>query len=375
MLALTLLLQAAPGLMTGAAQTSSPRVLAEFAMEPQSDLILLPVRVGGKELNFLLDTGTTVSIFDSSLSSGAPVAQALIKPPSGASVERDLYAAPEASVGGLDMRPAGPVLYHDFSMLRAVADRDISGLIGMAFLKDRVVQIDLDQGKVRFLDPAAAPASDWGVGVPMRLNRRGIPVVAADVGELGPVDFELDTGDNGGGNLVRDLFERLFPRKRGARGKSLLFTGVTSSPLGRAPKVSIGKLTLRGIVLGRAGISSLGMDFVRRSVITLDFPRQTMHIKPGARFKVPDETDMSGLHLLRREGLITALAVDAGSPADQAGMLAGDVIAAVPGQPEAERDLVALRRLLRSGAGRRVALSVLREGRAIPVELRLHKAL
>jgi hypothetical protein len=189
------------------------------------------------------------------------------------------------------------------------------------------------------------------------------------------VTFVIDTGDNGGGNLARDLFARLFPGQRSTRGKSLLFTGLRSSPSGRAPLLSIGELSYGGLVFDSAGSSSLGLTIVRRSSVIFDFPRETLYLKPGRLIGAEEAADMSGLHLLRLAGRIVALAIDAGSPAEQAGMLKGDVILGAAGRPETRRDLVELRRLLRSGSGNRVTLDVLRDGRPVPVELRLRKLL
>ena len=372
--ALALLAAAAPEAPPGPSDAPA-RVLAEFTIEPNADLILLPVLVGGKERDFLLDTGSTVSVFDRALSSGAPVASISVSAPSGPLIKKGLHVAPEASVGGLDMRLGGPVLFNDFAPMRAVSDRDVWGLIGMQFLKNYVVQVDFDALRVRFLDPRTSPRPDWGFAVPMRSDETGVPVVTARIDGIGPANFVMDTGDNGGGNLARDIFERLFPGQRGARGKNLLFTGLGSTPSGRAPLISIGELSYRGLVFDSARSSSLGMSVVRRSVVTFDFPRGNLYLKPGKRLSVEEPADMSGLHLLRLEGKIVALAIDADSPAAEAGMLRGDVVLGAEGRPETQRDLVALRRLLRSGSGEAVTLDVLRDGRTIPVELRLRKLL
>ena len=364
-----------PPVRPQAAETNPHQVLAEFPIEPNSDLILLPVSVGGKERNFLLDTGSTVSVFDRSLSSGTPVRMITVGPPSGRPVEKGLYEPPKASVGGLDMRPAGPVLYSNFSAMRAVSDRDIWGLIGMQFLKSYIVQVDFDARKVRLLDPRTISREDWGAPVPMRINGSGLPEIEARIEGQNPVIFVIDTGDNGGGNLSRSLFELLFPEQKNARVKNLMFTGMRASPSGRAPTLSIGALSLPGIVFESARISSLGLTLLRRCTATFDFPRGTLYLKPGKQFNVAEDADMSGLHLLRLEGRIVALAVDPGSPAAQAGLLDGDVVLGAEGHPETGRDLVALRRLLSSGDGRRVTLNVLRDGRPIPVELSLRKLL
>jgi hypothetical protein len=370
-----LLALTAPKARPSASEGSPPRVLAEFSIEPGADLILLPVHVGGTTREFLLDTGSTVSVFDRSLSSGAPIGQVAVSPPSGPSVEKRLYAAPEASVGGLDMRSAGPVLYNDFAPMRAVSDRGVWGLIGMQFLKNYIVQVDFDSQRVRFLDPRTTPRPDWGSAVPMRIGGAGIPEVVGRIEGQEPEIFQIDTGDNEGGNLAHSLFERLFPEQRGATAKNLMFTGMRSSPSGRLPRLSVGELSYRGVVFETARISSLGMTIVRRSVVTFDFPRGTLYLRPGRQFTVEEPADMSGLHLLRLEGRIVTLAIDPGSPAAQAGMQSGDVILGAAGRPETQRDIVALRQLLRSGSGQMVTLDVLRGDRKIAVELQLRKLL
>ncbi len=374
-LAAGMILAAVSGVRSESFKGAPRTVLAEFSVDPRAEIILLPVRVHGVEREFLLDTGSTLCVFDRRLSSGAAVGEIPVIPPSGPPVEKNLYSAPAASVGALDLRACGPVLYNDFAQLRSVSDRSVWGVIGMGFLRRYIVQLDLDGGKVRFLDPRTRPRAEWGSAVPMRISRRGVPAVAAEISGEGKEDFEIDTGDNSGGDLRRDLFQRVFPRQRGARSKDLIFTGIESSPLGRAPRLTLGGFDFHGIVFEAANVSSLGLAFARRSVLTFDFPRGTLYVKAGSRIEVEEDADMSGLHLLRREGRVVALSVDPGSPAEEAGMRVGDVVVGAAGSAEAPRDVVALRRLLSSGDGRRVALAIRRGGRTIPVELRLRKVL
>ena len=355
--------------------TDRTHVLAEFTIDSRAEAIAIPVIVDGARRDFLLDTGSTLSVFDRSLASGTVLGELPVSPTVGPPIEKRLYAAPEAFVGGLDMRPSGPVLYSDLSSLRAVADRSIWGVIGMRFLTRFIVQLDLGDDKVRFIDPRTRPRADWGVAVPMGIDQRGIPIVKAQIAGAGPEDLEIDTGDNSGGNLRRVLFRRIFPRTHGPQSTNLIFTGMESSPMGRLPELAIGGISFHGIIFESANISSLGLAFARRSVITFDFPRGIMHLKAGRRLDVEEDADMSGLHLLRRDGRIMALAIDPASPADRSGMRKGDVILGEAGQLEAPGDIVALRRLLCSGDGTKVELTILRDGKTIPVEFRLRKVL
>jgi len=371
----TLFLLAAAFGARPAARADAPGVLAELPVDPRGELILVPVKYQGVERQFMLDTGSSLNIFDPALSSAAPLGMVPVRPPAGPAVEKALYPALPAAVGGLDLRSAGPILYNDFSDLRAVSDRPVWGIIGMTFLSRYILQLDLDAGKVRFLDPTQAPRAEWGAAVPLRISRRGVPSARARIPGLGPIDFTLDTGDNSGGNIRGALFRRLFPRPSGAWTENLMFTGVEASPSGRVPELAVGGLVFHGVVFEAAEINSLGMAFLRRGVFNFDFPRRTLYIKAGRRIDVAEEADMSGLHLLRRDGRILAALVDPGSPAASAGMVGGDVIVDVADAPEARDDIPVLRRLLKSGDGKTIKLTVLHEGIARPVELRLRKLL
>lgn len=343
--------------------TAPSGILAEFPAAADADLLVVPAEVGGRRLSFLLDTGSALDVLDVSLSTGVPVGRIAAAPPSGAPVEKSLYAAPGVSVGGLPL--PGPVLYNDFAPLRAVSGRDIYGLLGMRFLARTIVQIDLDAGVVRLLDPRTEPRADWGQALPMEAGQEGVPAVRAALPGGAGESFVLDTGDNGGGSLARQLFRDLFPRPEG-RTANLQFTGLGAASFARLPELKLGSATLSGLIVESAGLSSLGMGLFRRATVVLDFQRGTLYLKPGRRWNTPEEADMSGLHLLRRQGEILALAVDPGSPAERAGMKPGDIVLG--------EDLLGLRRLLRSADGRQVTLRVRRGKETSTATLRLKRA-
>lgn len=346
---------------------------AEFPISRDADVIIVPARVDGKDALFLVDTGAAVSVFDESLSSGAAVAQAVIQPAQGAAMVGRLYEPPEASVGELDLRRAGPVLRTDFAGLRSVLDRDVRGILGMSFLKDYVLEIDLDAGLVRLSPSSGKPDPSWGKPLPIKITETGVPAAAATIAGFGRELFELDTGDNGGGNLARPIFARLASARKTIKGKGLTYAGLASSPECRVERLSLNELRIPGLLFSPGRASSLGMGFFRRAAVILDFPRGLMYLRPGKNIDSPDEADMSGLHLLRREGRVVVLSIDEDSPADEAGIHEGDVIAETPDSPQAERDLLRLRRLLRSGDGKQVRLTLRRAGRSLPVTLKLKK--
>ena len=80
---------------------------------------------------------------------------------------------------------------------------------------------------------------------------------------------------------------------------------------------------------------------------------------------------LSGLTLLKERGIAYVIAVDAGSPADQAGVRPGDVVAKVDGESTRLEPLWAIQEALAGEAGSRVAMQLLRAGEELEVSFEL----
>ena len=116
------------------------KVLAEFTIAPDPDLILLPVNFKEKEYWFLLDTGSTHTSFDISFKQElGPAAKTVKGITAGEPIMAELFDAPEAFLGSLDIRDCGEVSCMDFKALSLVLGRRIDGIIGMNFLKKYIV--------------------------------------------------------------------------------------------------------------------------------------------------------------------------------------------------------------------------------------------
>src|SRR5262245_40900063 len=136
-----------------ARQSTGSRVLAEFAVFTDGDGLLLPVRIGEKEYAFVLDTGATLSVFDTSLPLGAPIETGEFTTPSGAGPVT-FFRAPKASIGKLPFRYGQKIVGFNFTKWRRISGHPIYGMIGMDFLAAHVVHLDFDRGLVRFLEAA-----------------------------------------------------------------------------------------------------------------------------------------------------------------------------------------------------------------------------
>jgi hypothetical protein len=359
----TLLLSTAPG------NTHDPRgpakearVLEEFDVFKDGDLLLVPVSVKGKDYLFALDTGSSVSLYDTSLRHllGEPKGTETDLTPDGA-VKLALYDPPQASLGRLALHSATPVAAADLGRLRRVSGHAIQGILGLDFLRTHVVRIDFDRGKVILLT-GVGPSP----GTPVRLTYQyGCPCVAVQVSGLpAPVPFAADTGCVRYGGIKAELFRRLVERGTltpSAVTRTETVKGVSLIKKGRLEQLSFGGFTHRHLVFGESHFNMLGLPYWSRYVVTFDFPNRTVYLKKGSGFDQPARDDRSGLQLGRVSGRTLVDSVEDGCPAARAGIQPGDEIVTVAGKSVGGLRMFAIHLLLGS-AGERLEVTIRRDG-------------
>jgi predicted aspartyl protease len=126
-------------------------------------------------------------------------------------------------------------------------------------------------------------------------------------------------------------------------------------PLGDALSRAVGS-TVDGL---------LGFSFLRRFRVAIDYPHRILWLDPVkvTRDQRPNEYSHVGLQIERREGALRVVAVAQGSPADQAGIKAGDVLVSIDGTLAGKLDVSGAATRLEGAPGSRVALVMERSGR------------
>jgi hypothetical protein len=339
--------------LCAAAQDKTPAakpaaVLAQYDVARDGDSLLLPVTLNGKKYQFLVDTGATLNCFDRSLPLGEPRTTSRIETAAGV-VARTLFNPPDASVGDLRLRSENPVFGVDLKAMREVGGDSIYGALGMDFLRKHVVQIDFDAGKLSFLQ-SAGPECGEPIRMPLADLER--PCVWVDIaGEL-PKLLIIDTGHAGlSGCLDQELFESLLAKKRlKVVGNTLseTFAGKVEGRIGQVAGIALGDLQHGNLVFEESSNrkSWLGLDYLSRFVVTLDFPKSLLYLRKGKRFNEPARWDCSGLHLLRIDSSTVVHSVDKDGPAAACGLRAKDVILRLGGTAANEASMFSLRRRL-----------------------------
>jgi hypothetical protein len=325
-------------------------VIDYFPIPKNGDPIAVPVHIGGRQYSFLLDTGAGVSVFDRTLSEPMGSLTWYVRPLL-VNSEREVYTfdCPEGTFVGAKRLPlVGRGIFQDLSELRDAVAHDFTGILGADFLRQYVVQIDFDAGRVSLLRSCDRIR---GVPLPVKWTSR-CPTVTVNLPAVGETQFVVDTGCIGftHGSLNNATFEKL----RDAQKLSF----VEPSRL----------MTINGVVEGRSGLladpfsvgdvrhvrnfftegpgNALGIGFLSRHKVTLDFPKGVAILEKGKFFDRELPPNRAGLEIEIKTGTPVVCDVHPGGIASRCGIHAGDEIVEVNGRTAGEMSIFAINDVL-----------------------------
>jgi membrane-associated protease RseP (regulator of RpoE activity) len=185
------------------------------------------------------------------------------------------------------------------------------------------------------------------------------------------VQVQLDLG-NSSPLLVFPAYAKAHGLLEGRR-TSQKFTGGAG---GMHPEsvASIGKVEVGGVtfinvpttfppetvsIVNSDGISgNVGLPILSRFHLVIDYSHDRMWMTPEAQMNAPFAKDRMGIFMLPKDGAFEVGFVAPGSPADRAGLKAGDHIASINHKPPSAWPNEALIKLGEGAAGTRVELTM-----------------
>ncbi len=238
----------------------------------------------------------------------------------------------------------------------------LAGLIGGDFLKDFVAQIDFDRHVVRFFPKDTFTYS--GTGRPLDLTffkamspegeRWQRPEASATVDGKASTLF-FDTGSGGSviffpgtaraGELLAKPGDRLHVISAGGIGGRVKMDMIRVNGLELAGIPSAaGDTPIIEVVTNNSGVKAhgdmvgaLGMALLRQFNLTIDYPRNKVYLEPRGSLPRRDKSlpvRGTGLELSKdAHDRFTVIGVISGSPAEKAGIVAGDEIFSVNDKP------------------------------------------
>ena len=347
-------------------------VIKEFEVGRNGEPLIVKVTLEGHDVpvSMIVDSGCTVTIYDERLQPilGQSVGSRRIALARGEEKVINEFSHPRAYLDGMPLPRNGTVVAMDLISTQA-SDPRYDGCLGMDFLKQQIVEIDFDEGRLRLL--RAVPA-DAGEKIEIQFNSHRIPTVEIKVGSLVKERFELDTGCIAQNIISQDSFNWLKALDELSRVQPICSDGVHlwSGERGRVTRTSLGSFVHRSLHFDTGTHNALGLWYLSRFKVVLDFPGSAIYLKRGKRFGEPDRDDMSGMWIIKRNGRGCVTRLGKGSPADRAGVKINDIIMSISGRDAEGLSIVQMRRLLEE-EGKSVVLAVRREGRDIEVRFTL----
>lgn len=351
---------------------------------------------GGPLEDFLVDTGASITVLDSSYAARRGLKlEGRIQVPGagqtgGASFARvDSILVPGSNGGGVRIAAQNVAVLSVDPYMEPFFWRRTAGVLGYDFISRFVMTVDFDRELLILDDPKTFQYTGKGQAVPLQMAGN-IPVAEVVLDDSLRGKFRLDVGSGSSIDLhspfvaEHDLVART--------GKSVTVTGggfggTFTSQLTRMKTAAIGPFSwdqplvalshaTEGGLASRDYAGNIGNQVMERFVVTFDYGRRTVWLEPGRRFTQPDRFSLSGMQLVKEDGVVRALEVLPGSAAETAGIEDQDVVRKIDGRAIESWTLEQVEDLFENGKpGDRHTLEILRNGKKKKVTLTLRTIL
>ena len=226
----------------------------------RGNLLFLPLRLeNGEELPFVLDTGSALTILEKSLKSklGERVGTDVTHMPG--NDQSDRYETPRLYLRGVPLMTESNVNTLDLKWLSKDVGRPIMGIVGFDCLKNYCIQLDFNAGKIRFLDSSHLDTKELGKAFQMTFASPDSRPFICHLGLAGgtSTNCQIDTGCNFDGWVEKSALE-------GHHLPECNWHGQTYTNL----NVAVGD-----------NANVLGLTFLARHLVTLDFPNKMLYLK------------------------------------------------------------------------------------------------
>lgn len=261
----------------------------------------------GKELLFILDTGCPWTILDKSLEPelGRRTGIRWLNYGWLPNTFAKAYKSPKLYLGDTQMKLGGSIATDDMQRMSFGAGRPkCDGILGLDCLRNYCIQLDFAAKRIRFLDPDNLQVEGLGKPFPLKYIWWDLSTRMDICGE--DVWFGVDTGDYGDGTLKNAFLTRM---KKGGIACKVTESKMESGTIKRQfcfQGLSIGGETYTNLVIHKQsdGLNAniLGLQFLARHLVTLNFPKQTMYLKQTSVGPLTDEDMYSVMEFMKEPG-------------------------------------------------------------------------
>lgn len=368
--------------------------------QQRNGLLLVDVRIAKKlPLKFIFDTGaehtvlfhkqltdllgfeysTRIKILGSDLAEeqyALVTRNAILELPDVTSVERDIL-----------------VLEEDIFLLRETLGFEVDGILGGSFFRGMILKIDYKKSQIIIRHPERfEPPKDYHTyDIEIFKNKPYLNVeVLTSRDSLTESKLLLDTGASlplllhTNTDTLLSLPDLVIDGNLG-----IGLGGALSGYMGKTPLLKIQELEFNNILTAFQDLTMVKeMDIRRNGIfgnlllerfgVIIDYLNSKLYLKPTRKFNKQFGYDRSGLIIIavgKNLKQFYVKKVVKGSPADEAGVKAGDLIKKINWFRAKRWNLGRINKLLQKREGRRIKLKLEREGEEIKTEFRLRDLL
>ncbi len=311
-------------------------------VDPWYNLLIIPVKINGRTVRCMLDTGASNSIL--SPEAAARVGMKALRNARMKTISGELAPTLEGVCDTVDM--GGVTIRREpWGIASLPATRlEFEGILGLGSLRDFVFRLDWKAKSLTLWRRDSAPRLEGGISLPLTLDDVFVPPspapkryrpVACRV-NLPVMDqtflFTVDSGATLQLSLparetekrLPALFAQAGPAGFAGRGMS----GTVMEREVRLPWFTFAGETLENLKAGLSPMAHgvLGSGILRHYAVTMDVNQATMHLQSHGTLKESHEGSTAGLSLDWRDGHVIVGRVDPGGPGEKAGMQEGDVM-------------------------------------------------
>lgn len=363
-------------------------------------LVVLPLYINGKgPFNFILDSGVGNMVITNPKLKDSLNLQYLRKMKIAGLGEGDdieAFSCPFLSVkiaGVVAKSISAAILDEDIFNLSGYAGIQVDGLIGNDFFKSFLVRIDYENNVLKVYKNQITRLVQKGHKIPISIqDNKPYVEVLVDAGFEKKIPLKMLI-DSGSGNPIalESYKDQNFPLpdKFVIANLGVGLSGIIRGFKGRIEKLKIGKFHLDQVVASypyyediAAKITSvkrngsIGNPLLRKFDVLFDYQNSCIYLRPSSTYKEEFEYDMSGLELMAEGDSFDRYfvsRVERGSPADEAGVQAGDELIGLNFNAVTKFTFEEVLKFLSSKNGRTIYIEFARDGKSFASVITLQK--